>query len=233
MAVEPKIESKNLKFQFALQQSMSNKTAFVSKDAVSKWSVKPDELSTSPVLQVDNTFLVTQTNNNLLIIDQHAAHERILYEQFIYTFNSKSVKRKVLNLKRPIKVEFPVGEAAILDENIEVLGKLGFSIEKVDGSYLVNKIPDIYSGHSIHQLLSELIEDIANVRSKTDSLTQRTLSFLACRSAIKAGDELSEVESKRLLEKLYRTKTNYTCPHGRPVLIEIPLSQLHIAFRRK
>jgi len=232
-AIKPKLENKNLTYSFNLSPKMSNKTAFIIKDSVTKWSVKPEKLASDKILQVDNTFLVTQTNSNLLIIDQHAAHERILYEQFLGVFESKSKQLKSNPLKSPVKITLPIVEITILEDNLEVLKRLGFEFTRSNKTFHLSVVPDLYRKHDLHQLISELVNDLRENNKRIDSLSQRTLSYLACRSAIKSGDELTDKEVKNLVTKLYKTKTNYTCPHGRPVLIEIPLSQLHIAFRRK
>jgi DNA mismatch repair protein MutL len=142
------------------------------------------------------------------------------------------VKSKTVRLSKPIKVSLPANEKQIFEENIALFDKLGFDISKSGFSFSINRIPELYKDHDLNQLIAEVIHNVSSNYSP-DTLSQRTLSFLACRSAIKAGDELTNHEGKRLLEKLYNTKTNYTCPHGRPVLIELPLTQLHIAFRRK
>lgn len=230
-AIKPKLTTSNHNFEFELSSDMDKKTAFILRDAVSKWSVKPEKLKNKKFIQVDNTFLVTHTNSNLLIIDQHAAHERILYEQLLEVFNNK--RHQTTKLNKKVKFTLPKNEFELMNRQIDLFSHLGFHITFKDNYVVVNEVPSIFIDRNIGQLLSEAMHDLHSNQFDLDSLSNKTLSFMACKGAIKAGEELTAQECENLLEKLFLTQTNYTCPHGRPVMIEIPLSQLHTAFRRK
>lgn len=210
--------------------------ASVLRDSIEPWHVySPREEEDLPIAQVHNVYLVTQTAQGMRIIDQHAAHERILYEQFVDGYKAEIHKQKQHTFPTATVFELSLPESILLLERIEFLQQLGFDIEPFGNtSWKVNAVPRIYAERDIAMLLREVIADIQEDADNTslDVITQRTLSFLACRTAIKAGDPLTLDQRKELLRKLGETKTNYTCPHGRPVHIDISLPELHKMFRR-
>ncbi len=207
-------------------------TAFLLKEETTPWSVR--KFSKSEVLQIHDTYLVMQSDEGMMILDQHAAHERILYEQFLEKFETR--KKDTFKLKKPVLFELPVSEAVILEESLDILKKLGFSMEDFGKrSFKVSSVPEIFKTRDIFGLISEFVSDLA-MEKKPDSLDEKsrlTISYLSCRSAIKAGDKLSKKERESLIKKLSKTKTNYTCPHGRPVRVEIPKDELERMFKRR
>jgi DNA mismatch repair protein MutL len=205
------------------------------------WNIKDAELlDGTQVMQVHNLYLVAQTKRGILILDQHAAHERILYQEFLDKF--KSNRGLTIKLKKPINLDLPISEAEFLKTQLKVFEKLGFTIESnnsVDSKsnlvkFRVIKIPKVFETRNIAKLMQEIIHDcIENNKPKSiDVGTHRTISYLACRSAIKAGEKLTPKERKRLVEKLFKTKGKYTCPHGRPVEVELDIKYLDQLFKR-
>lgn len=187
------------------------------------------------ILQVHNLYLIKPTEEGILIVDQHAAHERILYEKLIESFKSEKKENISQALLLPLTVELSFSEAEILRENLKTLTRLGFEIEEFGrNSFKINSVPNILKAHDIVSLITEVIEDLGQERppKEVDEKSLRTIVFLACRSAIKAGDPLSKEECRDLLEKLEETKTKYTCPHGRPVKVIISLAELQKMFKR-
>jgi DNA mismatch repair protein MutL len=127
-------------------------------------------------------------------------------------------------------------ESELINEHKDTLSQLGFDIDQFgEKSWKVSAAPRLFQDRDIHQLLLEVLEDLAgDAHTQTiDMQTNALLSYLACRTAIKAGDVLTQNEMKRLIEKLTNTKTQYTCPHGRPVKVEMELKELYRLFKRK
>ncbi len=215
-------------------RGMDYHTASMLRDVVTPWNLK-DNLFEKGILQIKNLYLVTMTDNGLLIVDQHAAHERILFEQFKEAFAGIKGEQPRHELPQALTFEISPSDAYILQEQLETFQKLGFDIESFGGStFKLNAVPELFKERTHLDLIREVINDLKdkNTIKDIDRETERTLAYLACRTAIKAGDPLAEDERTRLIEKLLHTKGSYTCPHGRPTHIELPLSHLDKLFKR-
>ncbi len=217
------------------ERGMDRHTADVLREVVNIWQVRGTGSETQEIIQVHDCYLITQTKKGLLLVDQHAAHERILYEQFLEAFKENSASLPTITLKQPIVFEVPRTDAILLEDNIETFSKLGFDIEPFgNGAFKVSKVPTLFAQRNISGFISEVLNDVVNNNGHIlDNVTHKTLAFLACRSAIKSGDRLNMEERKRLIRKLSITSTQYTCPHGRPVHLTISLSELEKMFKRK
>ena len=214
--------------------TMEEITAQVLRADVDPWTVKDFSLKeNAEILQVHNLYLIAQTSHGIVIIDQHAAHERILYQQFLEAFEAKK-SQESQKFSKPIKVVLSKTEHMTLEEHHAVLAKMGFVLTFADTLITVKAAPKVFHGRNFEVLLQEFAADLLEDRpiSELDSTTHRTLAFLACRTAIKAGEALSQDERRRLLEKLFSTKTQFTCPHGRPVYIDFEMQDLHRLFKR-
>ena len=215
-------------------KTMEPVTASVLRSDIDPWTVKDFSLDDSAeILQVHNLYLIAQTSHGIVIIDQHAAHERILYQQFLEAFEAK--KSQLVTKVRPqVTVTLSTEEFAALSEKQAILQEMGFLLQFLGDAIKVKAVPTLFSGRNFTELFSEFAADLLSDReiSELDSTTHRTLAFLACRTAIKAGEPLAQDERRRLLEKLFSTKTQFTCPHGRPVYIDLEMHDLHKLFKR-
>src|SRR3990167_7244312 len=204
------------------------------KDSVQYWDVRNIGNENEEIIQIANAFLITESNNGLLIVDQHAAHERIIYEQFLESFNNSESKRVQYVLDKPKYIDFSILELEALKEHYSTIEKLGFNLEEFGrNQYKVNTIPELFIGQSISEVIKEIISNLQeNKKAVETKKVKKTLSYLACRCAIKAGEYLTIEQRKNLLDKLALTKTEYTCPHGRPVKVEVSLKSLNKIFKR-
>lgn len=187
-------------------------------------------------LLIHNNYLLFQADDGLVMIDQHAAHERLLYEQFISTFIDKQSAGNKLRLKNPAIIELSVADAEIISEYIPTLNELGFEIESFGvNTCKVTTVPELFKDRNIRALFTEAIEDIRTkgTISDIDSRTKKMLAYLACRSAIMAGEPLNQEQARQLVEDLDKTPNAYTCPHGRPTRVHIPITHIHRLFKRK
>lgn len=218
-------------------KGMAGYTASVLKDMVDPWQVGHGNTFREPeILQVQKCFLITETKKGLLIVDQHAAHERILYEQFKKAFKEAQTNQETHTLPEALVFDLPPVEGMSLTTHVSTFKQLGFEIEPFgDTAFKVRSVPLLFKDRDSATLISEVLEDLVHgeTQTKLDTETERTISYLACRGAIKAGDYLTHDERKNLLEKLAQTTTQYTCPHGRPTHIEISRSELDRMFKRK
>lgn len=201
----------------------------------------PWELDTSlkfesdSVLQIHNLYLLVPTQNGMLLIDQHAAHERIRYEQLLETFQKEKEKHNIFQLPKPGVFDLSVSESETLQEYLSMFQDLGWGIEQFKGTtYLLTSIPVLFQDRNYHQLLQEMLEDLQeNGKPQAlDVLSKKMLAYLACHSAIRAGDRLTKKQAKELVEQLEKTPNNMTCPHGRPTRIVFDLAMLHKLFKR-
>jgi DNA mismatch repair protein MutL len=183
------------------------------------------------ILQVFDLFLIFQAQNKLFIIDQHAAHERILYEQFKQLFHQK--KQKKYKLPNKIPLELSMLETEIISQNLAQLKEFGINIQKRKSAYQITEIPEILKDRNIKEILSELIEQLSHDKNlSTDLQTEKMLKYLACRGAIKQGEKLNNTESQELIKKLLTTPNHTSCPHGRPTFIQTELPELYKQFKR-
>lgn len=183
--------------------------------------------------QLHKLYIVVSTNNGFVIVDQHAAHERVLFEKLQKEF-TKLKKKHAHTLQKPIPLTFSVSDATILKEQKKMLLKLGFTLKPVkDTSFILYTIPLLFKDRDYQKVLQEIIEDLRQNRLTTlDSQSHTMLAYLACHAAVKSGDSLEQSHMKELLEQLGKADNNYTCPHGRPTRIELTLEQLHKFFKR-
>lgn len=202
------------------------------KKTTEPWNVKSIEVSpTTKFFQIHKLYIIMEVEDGMMVIDQHAAHERILYEQFLHAYHEHTQLNQ-LTLSAPQKLKLPRYQD-LTDHTHRLLESLGISLEHSGEEYSVTKIPVILQHRNYQEYIREVIEQSEELLPyELDLATHKTLSFLACRSAIKAGEPLSVDEQKNLVEKLLQTTTNYTCPHGRPVFLHVTLTELAQLFKR-
>lgn len=240
-AVESSLLEHNLTYNFkeTAQEKLvlrDRKTIAHTRDSLKEntelFSVK-EVMGDEEIIQVDKTYLIYPTKNGLAMIDQHAAHERILFEQFKESY--------LRSEKNPTKLEKPVLlELDIIDQNElslakEILNDLGFQLSLEEKKVFLTHVPYLLLEHDYLSLIMEIIDsrDDNFSRQQIDSQTIRVLNFLACRNAIMSGEYLTMEERKKLIKKLDETKGAYTCPHGRPVRVAISVGELEKIFLRK
>lgn len=182
--------------------------------------------------QLHRKYILTQTDRGIAIIDQHVAHERILYERALKVITESLPYSQELLF--PVQVELNTSERILLQELAEELQRLGFRLAMHgDAAVEILAVPvDIRTGHE-ESALREILEqyrEYEQVRN-TDARDNLAASF-ACRASIKTGDTLSIAEMRQLVEDLYATSLPYVCPHGRPVVVEFPLQELDRRFGR-
>jgi DNA mismatch repair protein MutL len=239
-AVNEALTNHNLSYTFAPEQPslLRDKTASPAtsrglKKAVKAWQLTQE--SSNEILQIHHTYLLTQTDQGMVMVDQHAAHERILYEQFLAGFEHQQHTTQSAPLPQPVTLELSLVDAQVLIENLEMIRDIGFEIDEFGrNSFKVTALPQLLADRDVRQLLTELIDDLNQGKPITglDSLAERTLAYLACRQAIKAGDYLTPNQRRELVKKLAETKSNFTCPHGRPVSITVHLKDFEKIFKR-
>jgi DNA mismatch repair protein MutL len=180
--------------------------------------------------QLANTYIIAEGPDGLYLIDQHAAHERILYDRILTQWAQKQVE--IQGLLQPITIEFSPREEETMRVNREPLAEFGFSIEPFGNrSYLIRAIPALAAGANVIEMISALLDSLAS-RESPIPWEEKIAESLACHSAIRAGQQLRSEEMRELIKQLEQTKQPRACPHGRPTMIHLSAHHLEREFRR-
>ena len=176
--------------------------------------------------QLQDTFVVSATDDEIFFLDQHVAHERVLFERLLADLDAGPLASQELLFPQPL--ELGAGQAALVQEWTETLEGLGFRLEGWSGSTVVLRaVPALLRGQEPRRLIEALVEDVNRPRKgEPQPLLHRALSFVACHAAIKAHAPLQREEMARLIADLAVTKTPYFCPHGRPIVSRLSLRDI-------
>jgi DNA mismatch repair protein MutL len=180
----------------------------------------------SVIGQLQDTFVVSATEAEVFFVDQHVAHERVLFERLLRELDAGPLASQELLFPQP--VELGPGQAGLVQEWASALEGLGFALEGWSGSTVVLRaVPAILRGQEPQRLIESLVEDVNRPRrGEPAPLLHRALAFVACRAAIKAHAPLLREEMTRLLADLAETQTPYFCPHGRPIVSRLSLKDI-------
>ncbi|MFA7577445.1 MAG: DNA mismatch repair endonuclease MutL, partial [Candidatus Muiribacteriota bacterium] len=182
--------------------------------------------------QVKNTYIVAETVEGVVIIDQHVAHERVLYEKYMKKLNSSKIERQ--RILFPLNIEMKPYEASILEERLDLFEALGFMIEKFGETMFVVKEVPAFMNKLEENTVREIIDEIftSSYINRQEDLREEIIITSSCKNAIKAGAKLSFEEMELLLNELYTTENPYVCPHGRPVIMKISFDDIYSKFQR-
>lgn len=190
------------------------------------------------IAQLNKLYLVTHTDQGMLLIDQHAAHERVLYEEFLAAWNSASAQSDESvsqEITPAVTLQVSKEDDLLLSQSQDTLEALGWQLEPFgEQHWVIRALPALLHDRDPGSLLRGMLDDLESglVSATLHPHHHRLLSTLACRSAIKAGQELSPDARRELIRQLSATTTNYACPHGRPVSVLIPWGKVEEWFHR-
>jgi DNA mismatch repair protein MutL len=198
-----------------------------------------EEAATMPPLrvvgQVGATYIVAEGPQGMFLIDQHAAHERILYEQFMASrYGMAAGEPPRQHLLAPLTLHAGSVVAGQVAEHLAALQAVGFEIEPFGGdSFLLRAVPAVLAGEDPEAGLIDIVSSLAGGRSLVGEAYEAQLVKMVCkRAAIKAGQLLSDIEMQELLRQLETCRAPRTCPHGRPTMIQLSAGDLEKAFGR-
>jgi len=176
----------------------------------------------------DATYLLYEKDHALYLIDQHAAHEKVLYESFMSAFEQREIQSQMLLL--PEIISLGSLEADRLDEVVPLLSEMGFQIEAFgENSVVLREIPSMFSLTIAIDTVKNVFE---NAKGHVDARVKHDIAEKACKAAIKAKDRIDSSEQQALIQSLKQLKSPYTCPHGRPIIISFSLTELERKFKR-
>ena len=181
---------------------------------------------------VFDTYLIVQEDDDCYFIDQHAAHERILFDKLVEQMNKHELG--IQSLLVPFVLTVNNIEKQFLDSNLDNLKELGFDIAEFGNmSYKVSTVPTVLAGINLKEFFDSVLSDLLNLKSlKKSDLILTKLMQHSCKTAVKAGDRLNDLEVKSLLKQIRDNGMVLQCPHGRPVVVKVARKELERWFKR-
>lgn len=182
--------------------------------------------------QLFDTYWLVQYQDKFLMIDQHAAHEKVLYERTIKTLATREHTCQQLN--PPIILTLNAREEQVLNEHREEFQSLGFELEPFGGKeYAVYGVPDNLFSIAKQELLMEMIDSLADENGRERrQLIEEKVALMSCKAAVKGNNRLSALEAEALIDELLQLENPYSCPHGRPTIIAMTQYELEKKFKR-
>jgi DNA mismatch repair protein MutL len=179
---------------------------------------------------LDKTYILCHSNEGLLVVDQHAAHERILFEKLLNDSGRDIISQKLL---LPITIDLSVKEYHFITKNVVHFNNLGFDLESFgNNTVMLTAIPVTFPMNNISGLISDMIEDII-IDSSKKNVDEHVIARTACKFAVKANDTLTKIEAEEMIKDLSKCELPFSCPHGRPTVINISYKELEKRFGRK
>lgn len=182
--------------------------------------------------QVFDTYIIIQSGDEMMLIDQHAAHERLIYDKLLKEVTEHSADSQLLML--PVTRSVSGAEAALIEENKEFFEQMGFDADLFgDNTVRISAVPSTLSEVDAADALLEMVDALSNSRKDVRTRAQQyALYRVACKAAMKAGKHLSQRESEELVKEVLRIDGQPTCPHGRPVILRLTKTQIEKQFKR-
>ena len=215
---------KDSKLVEGVQQTLEELSpAFMSKEARKKHKI---------IGQLFKTYWLIEYEDNLFIIDQHAAHEKVLYERTMSKLKEKEFTSQVIS--PPIIMSLDAREVEMLEKYRNQIERLGYEVEHFGGKeYMISAIPDNLFKVDMKDLFIEMLDDFSNLTGReTPDLILEKVASMSCKAAVKGNDELSYAEMDALIEELLTLDNPYNCPHGRPTIISMSRYEIEKKFKR-
>ncbi|WP_304243407.1 DNA mismatch repair endonuclease MutL [Phascolarctobacterium succinatutens] len=226
---EPVLEVHEARSEFAKPQPTEAVPA-VNRETIAFTDTDSGMDTIWPIGQVDKTFIIAQSENTLYLIDQHAAHERILYDKLVASHEQIPSQQLLM----PLYVDMAADDIALIEEHRDEFQALGVDAASAGESLLrVSSLPTDIKADSAEDFINAISKMLREMRNVNGSdLRQEVLHMTACKAAIKAGQLLNMRQMRQLIIDLCNTTHPFTCPHGRPCMIEIDSNQLYKMFKR-
>lgn len=224
-----KLQEETAKPVIQEEQSKYEQLMIFNEPDLLKEENKPD---ITIVGQVFDTYWIVQFENSMYIIDQHAAHEKVLYEEFIKRYEQRLITTQLLN--PPVIIELTGREEQVLKENMDYFAGYGFELEDFgDSSYAIRGIPADFTEANTKELLMEILDSMSDDSfKKTPESIKDRIATMSCKAAVKGNNHLSQREATELISKLMTLDNPYNCPHGRPTMITMTKYELEKKFKR-
>lgn len=181
--------------------------------------------------QVFDTYWLVEYDDKLYIIDQHAAHEKVLYERVMHEFEHKKITSQMIS--PPLIVTLQMQEAQLLEKYADVFASFGFEIEPFGGKeYQIRAVPHNLYGIATEEIFVELLDSLGEIGSGQLAAVQEKLASMSCKAAVKGNNRMSYAEAEALIDELLSLENPYNCPHGRPTIISMSKYEMEKKFKR-
>ncbi len=219
--------NKNIENKINLTDNTGKQLSFVNEEAAKNKDF--ENLNFTGI--IFDTYIVFTKADEMFLMDQHAAHERIRFEMYMESFKNNTLSRQMLI--EPLIMELSPSDMAITLKNIDVFERFGFQIEEFGHRNIsIRSVPNTFGIPEGERFIYEIIDNLDKISSVYDTKYDE-IAEIACKSAIKANDKISVKEVKKLLEDLKKCENPYTCPHGRPVMVKMTKKDIEKLFKRK
>lgn len=229
--VEPNVIAES---EYLISENINNEKELPKEPIVedSSKDIKNILSDIEPIGVIFNTYILAENkiNESLYFIDQHAAHERVMYERYLEEYKNENITAQRLLV--PEIVELTNSEMNNFLENVSIFKSLGFDIEEFgNNSVAIRTVPLIFGTPKIKGLFYDLLDNINNIKSNYDTKLDKIMK-IACTKAVKSGDRMSKIEILSLFEQLKKCNNPHSCPHGRPTILEMSRTDIEKAFLR-
>ena len=182
--------------------------------------------------QIFDTYWLVQMEDKLYIIDQHAAHEKVLYERIVHQIQNRQVTSQLLS--PPLIITLNLQEQEKMKRYLTIFQSLGFEMESFGGrDYSIRAVPQDLFGMTGEEFFIEILDHLdENPSSQTLSVLSDKMATMACKAAVKGNQQLSAAEVQALIDELLELENPYNCPHGRPTIISMTKYELEKKFKR-
>jgi DNA mismatch repair protein MutL len=190
-----------------------------------------DSLERPKLWQLHNKYILAEVQSGLVIVDQHVAHERILYEQALATFQGRRGGGQQVLF--PNRLRFDPEDLPVFEELAGFLQGLGYDFQPLDkGGFAITAVPADIRQADHDRLIHDIVDQYNEYRTTEMEIHDAMAASFACKAAVKAGEPLTEEEMRSLLDQLFACEFPYACPHGRPVIMNLTLKELDKRFGR-
>ena len=220
------ISNTDIEFKPAIDRAKSYASQLASRPEPNSGKVDLEN-----IWQVHSKYIVSPISSGLVIIDQHVAHERVLFEEAMAAFDNNPMTGQTLLF--PEVMEFSSDEFSVLLDVLPSLEKMGFRLkESGSNSIMIEAIPSEMSWGNEKNIIKEMLDNFLENQKNYSSFQEALAASFSCNAAIKAGDVLNTQEMRELVNRLFGTKHPYYCPHGRPIIIQLSMDELDRRFER-
>ena len=205
------------------------------KSYASKLASRPEpnsgKVSLENIWQVHSKYIISPITSGLVIIDQHVAHERVLFEEAMAAFDNNPMAAQTLLF--PEVMDFSPDQFSILLDVLPYLEKMGFRLKEFgNNTIMIEAIPSEMSLGNEKNIIKEMLDNFLDSQKQYSSFQEALAASFSCKAAVKAGDVLNVEEMRELVNRLFGTKHPYYCPHGRPIIIQLSMDELDRRFER-
>lgn len=218
-----KRQSEEQAFVYEQQTLMAENKEFLTPDAAKKHRI---------IGQLFDTYWLIEYEDKLFIIDQHAAHEKVLYERTMARVRKQDFSSQTIS--PPIILTLSLEEQEMLEKYEEQIKLFGYEVEPFGGKeYAINAIPAEFEGVDMKSMFVDMLDDFTNINSReAPELILEKVASLSCKAAIKGGNHISRAEAEQLIDELLTLENPYHCPHGRPTIISMNKYEIEKKFKR-